>query len=314
MANNKLNAKIINSKVEFSKEIIKYFENLRTDKTSEWIDKYFNILSDSSNINSSKYRKHHIIPCFSFKDENHKNRKETLPLANNIEGNLIKLSISNHIKAHECLWKIFIDNHDAKIAVQQLCKLEDITYLTSEDIDEISKIEEECAKENITKEEKKEHIREYIAKWKKTENGKISLKKRSEKYEHSEHGKNKRKEYRTSEEGKASMKRRHSKYYNSEKGKITIANWKKSENGKKSLEKYNTSEKGKATNLKKVKKYQQTEKGKESKKRASIKHSNLLCYDPVKNDFCKMGALQNRKRRNKEKYKNVILKNCIIKS
>ena len=34
------------------------------------------------------------------------------------------------------------------IAIQQLCKLEDVTCLTSENIDEISKIEEECAKEN----------------------------------------------------------------------------------------------------------------------------------------------------------------------
>ena len=313
MANDKVNTKIINGKVEFSKEIIECFENLRTEKTSEWIDKYFNILSDSSNINSLKYRKHHIIPCFFFKDETHKNRRETLPLANDIEGNLIKLSISNHIKAHYCLWKIFIDNHDAKIAIQQLCKLEDVTCLTSENIDEISKIEEECAKENITEKEKKERIRKYLAEWGKTENGKISLKKRSEKYEHSEHGKNKRKKYRTSEEGKASLKRRQLKYRNSEKGKTTIANWKKSENGKKSLEKYTKSEKGKATILKNVKKYQQTEKGKASMKRASNKRINLLCYDPIKNDFCKMGALQNRKRRNKEKYKNVILKNCIIK-
>ena len=75
MANKKNMIKIENGKVIFSKEVLDYFENLRNEETSEWIDKYFEVLSDPSNIGSRKSRGHHIIPCFTFKDENHKNRK-----------------------------------------------------------------------------------------------------------------------------------------------------------------------------------------------------------------------------------------------
>lgn len=64
----------------------------KNKKNSKWIKKYINILSDSSNENAKKFEKHHIIPCFSFKDETHKNRSQTEPLANKIEDNLIKLS------------------------------------------------------------------------------------------------------------------------------------------------------------------------------------------------------------------------------
>lgn len=46
--------KIENGKVVFSQEIIDYFENLRNEKNSEWIDKYFEVLSDSSNLNAKK--------------------------------------------------------------------------------------------------------------------------------------------------------------------------------------------------------------------------------------------------------------------
>ena len=49
---------------------------------------FFEYLSDEENLTAEKYRKHHIIPCFSFKDENHKTRKETLHLADKIENNI----------------------------------------------------------------------------------------------------------------------------------------------------------------------------------------------------------------------------------
>ena len=62
-----------------------YFESIRNEENSIWIDKYFEYLSDESNLIATKYRKHHIIPCFSFKDENHKTRKETLSLADKVE-------------------------------------------------------------------------------------------------------------------------------------------------------------------------------------------------------------------------------------
>ena len=39
-----------------------------------------------------------------------------------------------------------------------------------------------------------------------------------------------------------------------------------------------------------------------------------LCYDPKENDYCALSALYSRKHANKEKYKNVIPKNCIVKN
>ena len=70
----KANVKIENNKVVFSQEIINYFESLRNEETSEWIDKYFDVLSDPSNFDAEKYNIHHIIPCCTFKDKNHKTR------------------------------------------------------------------------------------------------------------------------------------------------------------------------------------------------------------------------------------------------
>ena len=39
-----------------------------------------------------------------------------------------------------------------------------------------------------------------------------------------------------------------------------------------------------------------------------------LCYDPKENDYCALSALYSRKHANKEKYKDVIPKNCIVKN
>ena len=94
---------IKDGKVVFSKEVLSYFESIRTEENSAWVDKYFDYLSDESNLSAEKYNIHHIRPCFSFKDKTHKNRKETKPLADEFNGNLIKLSIYNHILAHRCL-------------------------------------------------------------------------------------------------------------------------------------------------------------------------------------------------------------------
>ena len=41
--------------------------------------------------------------------------------------------------------------------------------------------------------------------------------------------------------------------------------------------------------------------------------SNQKCYDPKENDFCSLQALQKRKRKDKEKYKDVVPRDCIIK-
>ena len=90
-----------------------------------------------------------------------KNRKQTKSLADEFNGNLIKLSIYNHIKAHYFLWKIF-DNKDSKCAIQEMCGLKVyLDDLSEDELDEIALLKEECAKKNKTKEEKDE----YDKKW-----------------------------------------------------------------------------------------------------------------------------------------------------
>ena len=51
---------------------------------------------------------------------NVKNQRQTKPLADKFNGNLIKLSIYNHLFAHFYLWKIF-NNKDSKISFQRMC-------------------------------------------------------------------------------------------------------------------------------------------------------------------------------------------------
>lgn len=146
----------------FSFEVLYYFDSISTKDNINWIIKYFNLLIKTENQNSTKYHNHHIIPCLIFKDENHKNRKYTLPLADNIKENLIKLSICNHIKAHYYLWKI-LNTWTSKHAVQQLCQMENIENFTDKEINEICIIKEECAKKNKTEKEKKEYHKNYYS-------------------------------------------------------------------------------------------------------------------------------------------------------
>lgn len=150
--------KIVDSKVVFSNEVLNYFESIRNEENSIWIDKYFGYLSDEENISAEKYNGHHIIPCFVFKDKTHKNRKETLILGDEFDGNLIKLSVRNHLLAHYCLWKIF-DNFDSKISFQRMCGGTNkyTKELSEKELKEISKLQEECAKKNKTEDE----LREY---------------------------------------------------------------------------------------------------------------------------------------------------------
>ena len=42
-------------------------------------------------------------------------------------------------------------------------------------------------------------------------------------------------------------------------------------------------------------------------------HNNQKCIDPIKNNECTLSALQKRKRTNKELYKNINPRDCIIK-
>lgn len=148
--------KIVDGKVVFSTEVLSYFENLRTEENSEWIDKYFEVLSDVSNFDSKKYNQHHIRPCCTFKDDEHKKRKETQKLGDAFNGNIIKVSVYNHLFAHYYLWKIF-NNRDSKEAFQRMCgEGKYIDNLTEDEIKEIAILNEECANKNKTDEEKKE--------------------------------------------------------------------------------------------------------------------------------------------------------------
>lgn len=91
----------------FSFEVLNYFDSIATEENVDWIDKYFDVLMKSENITAEKFNMHHIRPCCTFKDKAHKTRQETQELADVFNGNLIKLSIYNHLFAHFYLWKIF---------------------------------------------------------------------------------------------------------------------------------------------------------------------------------------------------------------
>mgnify|MGYP003289141010 CR=1 FL=1 len=139
----------------FNLEILEYFDTIATPENSIWIDKYFNILLKNENIIAKKYHEHHIRPCCTFKDETHRNRRESKPLADKINGNIIKLSIYNHLFAHFYLWKIF-NNQDSKTAFQRMCgQGKYIDNLTENELKDIAKLKEECAKRNQTEKEKK---------------------------------------------------------------------------------------------------------------------------------------------------------------
>ncbi len=161
MSTRKPNVKIEDNKIIFSQEIINYFESLRNEGTSEWIDKYFEVLSDPSNFNAEKFNVHHIRPCCTFKDENHKNRKECEKLADEFKENSIKLSIHNHLKAHYYLWKIF-NNRDSKEAFQRMCNEgKYIDNLTEQELQKIARLKEECTKKNKTEESIKKYNEKY---------------------------------------------------------------------------------------------------------------------------------------------------------
>lgn len=241
--------KVIDGKVVFSKEILKYFESLRNEETSEWINKYFEVLSDENNLICEKYNIHHIKPVFTFKDETHKNRIEAKPLADSLNENKIRLSIYNHILAHYYLWKIF-DNWDSRHAIQQMVngKKMYIENLSEKELKEIAKFEEECSKENQTQEERKLKKRLENKNWNKTHKKEVSEKNRLKYQKHREDILTKSRKYRT-------------------------------ENHDEIL----------ARGMRK-------------------------CYDPKENNYCTLNALKARKKRNKEKYKDVKPIECLVKT
>lgn len=216
---------IKNGKVVFSEEVLEYFENLRNEENSEWINKYFKVLSDESNLSAEKYNLHHIRPCFTFKDNEHRKRRETKPLGDKFNGNLIKLSIYNHLFAHYYLWKIF-GNKDSKTAFQRMCgEGKYIDNLTEDEIRKIAKLKEECAKKNIGKtaskkkysDNNKEKIKKSREKYK--INNKEKIEEYNKNYNKSDKRKKVSKNYYERHKNEESYIKSQEKYYNSEKAK-----------------------------------------------------------------------------------------------
>lgn len=159
---------IIENQVVFSKEILEYFELLRNEETNKWVDKYIEILSDTSNFNAPKYNIHHIKPVFTFKTEELNTRRKREKIANKFNGNMIKLSIYNHILAHFYLWKIY-NNYETKAPLYYLFNMSNtINELTEDELKNIAKIAEDVAKTNLTEEEKKENRNEYDKNYRQT--------------------------------------------------------------------------------------------------------------------------------------------------
>ena len=51
---------IVDGKVVFSEEVLEYFESIRNEENGVWIDKYFEYLSDESNLVATKYNLVHL--------------------------------------------------------------------------------------------------------------------------------------------------------------------------------------------------------------------------------------------------------------
>ena len=284
-------AEIKDSKVVFSKEIIDYFDNLRNEENSDWIDKYFEVLTKKENKTAEKFDKHHIVPCALLKDENHKIRSKTVILANEIDGNLVKLSVQNHIIAHYWLWKMFPNNEDVRRPIYLMLGKLDINNLTENELQEFARIQEDCRKANMTEEEKKEYSSQWHLKHKEERNKRArerheiykerEVKKSKEWRENNKEERN-RKERERYKNNKEKYQKRHKEYYENNKEEINRKERERRKNHKEEL----------------------SEKEKERRER--------LCYDPIEEENCNYNTLKYRKSRNKEKYKNVILKDCII--
>ena len=305
---------IKDGKVVFSEEVLSYFENLRNEENSEWIDKYFKVLSDESNLNAEKYNTHHIRPCFTFKDKEHKKRKETQNLGDDFKENIIKLSVYNHLFAHYYLWKIF-DNKDSKIAFQRMCgQKQYIDNLTENELKKIAKLKEDCAKKNQTEEERLKRIHNYNHSKNRIEKMKERQKIR---YFDSIVG-----DYVTRETILRRIKLNKDKYSNTNINnlKTTIVDSKEYNEvmtnfklQKQKLQKVKRKESAKNWINKnkdkvKIKTKQYSQNYKERRKELN----NRLCLDPKTNTIITYSMLLTRKNRHKDLYNDVILKNCII--
>lgn len=275
----------------FSFEILDYFDSISTDENYEWIIKYFDVLMKEENKTTEKFDKHHIIPCALLKDENHKIRSETVVLANEINGNLVKLSVQNHIIAHYCLWKMFPINEDIRRPIYLMLGKIDIDNLTENELQELARIQEDCRKANMTEEEKKEYFSQWHLKHKEERN-----KKARERYENNKDEENKKARERY-ENNREEYNRRKREQYKNNKEEISR---KRKEHYKNNKEEYTRKER----EWRKNHKEELSKREKERRER--------LCYDPIEEENCNYNTLKCRKSKYKEKYKDVILKDCVI--
>ena len=286
MTKSKFSENSIYSQV-FTFEVLGYFDSIATEENYDWIEKYFNVLMKDDNINAEKYNMHHIRPCCTFKTNCKTKRAETKPLADVFNGNLIKLSIYNHFFAHFYLWKIFNDK-DSKIAFQRMCgQGKYIDNLTEDELKDVARLKEECAKKNQTDEERKEHQKEYC------ENNKEKItKRRKERYE-----KNKekilkwQKDYRENNKEKRAKQKKASYEKNKEKA-LKRRKERYEKNKEKIREQYNNN---KEEILKKQK-----------------ERDARICYDPIKGDYPTYCALKNRILKHRELYGNIVASDYII--
>ena len=300
-------------KVVFSEEVLSYFENLRNEENSEWIDKYFKVLSDENNLSAEKYNLHHIRPCCTFKDDKHKNRSETQSLGDKFKGNIIKLSIYNHVKAHYFLWKIFNDL-DSKCSIMYLCGLKtNIDNLSEDELNKIALIREECAKTNQTEEEKKR----YTYKYNRSKHRKNRLKERREiryfdpiekAYWHIDTIKNKIKtdiRYKNIILNDLQTTNVNSKEY------VEVMSTYKLNLKTQTIDKKNKNRQS-WRNKNKNKLNEQERLYYKNNKDRIHKLINRLCLDPITNKFVTYQMLNARKHRHKDLYKNIILKECLV--
>ena len=247
MSKKKPNVKIENGKVILSDEVLNYFKSWETEENSEYIKRYKEVLLDSSNLEDNEFDIHHIIPAFVFADETHTTRNEMLSIADNIEGERIKLSHNNHILAHYFIWKIFPNEEKARRAIyMMLGKIKNFKNITENEIKLLNEIRSECKQTNLTEKEIKERDALYSRNYLKNNKEKVLAKKKKYYYENS---KKKKKHYLENKDDILERKRI---------------------------------------------------------------RDNQLCFDPKEENVCTYNTLYGRKYRNKEKYKDIIPKDCII--
>ena len=277
---------IIENQVIFSKEILEYFESLRNEETNKWINKYIEVLSDISNFDAPKHNIHHIKPVFTFKTEKLNTRRKREKIANKFNGNLIKLSIYNHILAHFYLWKIY-DNYETKNPLKYLFNThKTIDELTENELKNIAILVEEVAKTNLTEEEKKEKQKRYTSN--RREKNKLSV----------------RKSYRKHREKRLAYNQEYRKTH-----KELI-----SENGKKWREKNKEHCDEYDKNYYKTHKEERKQYKELHKEDISQYHKNRdsrLCLDPITNLPTTFGKLR-RMYEKHEEYKEVDAKKCLI--